>query len=393
MRKFFIYILFFSFIYLNQAGAISAFKYPDKNVSGSFCNNLLEQLNSPNFPYERDSPFITYVHLEVEDINKIDGKNMVFESFFSLWIHWIDPRIIEALKRLDKYEETEKPAWLCDYQPDTLWGKERRVFDPTIEFFNRKTKPNFQTGLVDWVDIFSNGTIETRLRDSATFMAKNFDLRKFPFDSQKLTFELYSEYPSTIVSLEAEDTMEEYKNTLYEFEGDEGITIPGWKLTAVEYETYEYVDTDNFPYKGFLLHLNVERISSFYIYKIILPIMFIWAISWSVFWVRGSQLDAKVNVTIVCLLALIAYNFIIDEDLPKLSYLTFLDSFILLSYFFTGIATILCVYSYVRHVKSGKDLTIIDEYAHFLGPLLYFLSIIGIGIYYYSIDGALALFK
>ena len=48
---------------------------------------------------------------------------------------------------------------------------------------------------------------------------------------------------------------------------------------------------------------------------------------------RGSQLEAKVNVTIVCLLSLIAYNFIIDEDLPKLAYLTFLDVFILLSCF------------------------------------------------------------
>ena len=148
-------------------------------------------------------------------------------------------------------------------------GEERKLFNPTVYIFNKKSKTNNQIETIDWVDIFSNGTIETRLRDNATFMAKKFDLRKFTFDSQKLSFELYSEYPSNIVSLEAEDTMEEYKNTLYEFEGDEGITIPGWKLTAVEYETYEYVDTDNFPYKGFLLHLNVERISSFYIYKII----------------------------------------------------------------------------------------------------------------------------
>ena len=125
----------------------------------------------------------------------------------------------------------------------------------------------------------------------------------------------------------------------------------------------------------------------YYVYKIILPIIFIWAISWSVFWVRGSQIDAKVNVTIVCLLALIAYNFIIDEDLPKLAYLTFLDSFILLSYFFTGIATMLCVYSYVRHTKSGKDLTLVDEKAHFYGPLLYFVSLIAIGIYFFSIEG------
>ena len=59
--------------------------------------------------------------------------------------------------------------------------------------------------------------------------------------------------------------------------------------------------------------------------------MFILVISWSVFWVRGSQLEAKVNVTIVCLLSLIAYNFVIDSDMPKLEYLTVMDTIILIS--------------------------------------------------------------
>ena len=114
-------------------------------------------------------------------------------------------------------------------------------------------------------------------------------------------------------------------------------------------------------------------------------------ISWSVFWVRGSQLEAKVNVTIVCLLSLIAYNFIIDEDLPKLSYLTFLDAFILLSYFYTGIATILCVYSFVRKLKSGKDISKVDLIARWLGPMSYFLFLIATLVYFYNIKGTLAL--
>ena len=98
MRKIFIHILFFTFIFLSQANAMNLYKYPSKNIDGSFCTDLLNQFNSPNFPYERDSPFVTYVDLEVEDINKINGKNMEFESFFSLWIRWEDPRIIDALK-------------------------------------------------------------------------------------------------------------------------------------------------------------------------------------------------------------------------------------------------------------------------------------------------------
>ena len=141
------------------------------------------------------------------------------------------------------------------------------------------------------------------------------------------------------------------------------------------------------------MYIDIKRLTSYYIYKIILPIIFILTISWSVFWIRGSQLEAKVNVTIVCLLSLIAYNFIIDEDIPKLPYLTFMDTFILLSYFYTGIATILCVYSFLRKIKTGKDLSVVDIYAQFIGPISYFGFIIISLIYYYNLEGLGALLK
>ena len=389
MKKFLTYIFFLIFIFFNQANALTNFKYPEKPIDANLCQNLLDQLNSSHFPYGLEEPFKTNINLLIEDVSEIDGKNLEFSAFFNLYIDWLDPRVGDVLKNLNMYEDTEKPTWLCDYEPGSVWGKERKVFDPVIEFFNRKSKPNFQTGLVDWVEIFSNGSIGTRVRDNAKFKSVEFNFRKFPFDQQILTFELWSEFPSFMISLEpSEPAMSDYKNTLYNFAGEDGINIPGWNLKNVSYETFKYKDpTDNYPYKGFILNLEVERLWGYYVYKIILPIIFIWAISWSVFWVRGSQIDAKVNVTIVCLLALIAYNFIIDEDLPKLAYLTFLDAFILLSYFFTGIATVLCVYSYVRHTKSGKDLTLVDEKAHFYGPLLYFVSLILIGVYFFSVGG------
>ena len=62
--------------------------------------------------------------------------------------------------------------------------------------------------------------------------------------------------------------------------------------------------------------------------------------SWSVFWINPRELEARLTVSIVCLLSLIAYTFIIDNDIPKLNYLTLLDCIILLSYFFSVISTI-----------------------------------------------------
>ena len=381
-------ILFF-FLTATQVNAINYYKYPDQNLKKNLCNEIFDKLNNPNFPYSSEEPIIVKADLLIEDVHEISGKDLDFESSFTLWAHWKDSRVANVLKELNVYKSEGKPLFLCDYSPQSVIGDSRKIFDPVIEFFNRKGKPNFQYGMQDWIEIFSDGTVQSRIRDKSKFKAR-FDFKRFPFDSQILTYELWSEYPSFMVEINADEPgMSEYKETKYAFEnGDqEGITIPGWKLESVDYENYSYVENDGYPYTGFILQLEVSRQSSYYLFKIILPIMFILVISWSVFWVRGSQLEAKVNVTIVCLLSLIAYNFIIDEDLPKLPYLTFLDSFILLSYFYTGIATILCVTSFVQKLKSGKDLSIIDKKAQWFGPLSYFLILFAMLIYFYNIEG------
>lgn len=375
MKK--IIILVFLTIFINtQAISINEFKYLKKEISGEFCKNLLNELNFPGFSFGNRKPIIVNTELLIEDINNIDGKTLDFEASFTLWNFWVDEKVVEVLKKMEVYEDTGKPAWLCDFPPNVIWGEQRKVFDPVIEFYNRKSKPNFQMGLADWIEIFSNGTIQTRLRDISKFKFYNTDFKQFPFDKQTLEFQLYPEFPIEMVQFKADEpTMSEYKKNLYNFDGELGIEIPGWNLTEVNYFIDQYTEGD-YDYQGFIVSLKVERISSYYVYKVMLPIFFILLISWSVFWVRGSQLEAKVNITIVCLLALIAYNFIIDEDLPKLSYLTFMDSFILISYFYTGIASMLCIYSFVRFSKTGKDYTLVDYYSRVLGPISYIFAIL-----------------
>ena len=77
--------------------------------------------------------------------------------------------------------------------------------------------------------------------------------------------------------------------------------------------------------------IEIERDYGYYILKIILPMILVLLVCWSVFWIHPRELESKLTITIVCLLSLIAYNFVIDEDLPKLGYLTLMDYIILLS--------------------------------------------------------------
>ena len=382
-------------LFLNSTAlAINNYKYPEKDLSENFCIYFIEKLNSPNFPYSKKKPVVVKIDLQIEDVHKISGKNLDFETSYSLWAHWKDDNVIKALKELEAYTTKGKPNYLCDYSPKAIIGENRKIFDPVIEFFNLKEKPNFESGQQDWIEIFSDGTVQSRIRDTRIFKG-NFNFKNFPFDKQDLSFEIWSEFPSSMVRIIAEEpVMSEYKENLYSFSVEnEGISIPGWDLVGMNYENYTANENDGFEDSVLVVNLEVERQSAYYLFKIILPIIFILAISWSVFWVRGSQLEAKVNITIVCLLSLIAYNFIIDEDLPKLSYLTFLDCFILLSYFYTGIATILCVYSFVSKMTSGADISFVDLKARWIGPLSYFGILILTLVYFYNLEGTLALFR
>ena len=378
MKK--ILILLIAYFFSTNVFAINEFKYLEKENPGQFCRDILQELDFPGFPKNQKEPFKLITELIVEDIDRVDGKRLEFDSLYTLYVYWKDPRVADVLKKFDAYEDTNVPAWLCDYEARTVWGESRKLFDPVVEFYNRKSNPDFAQGRADWVEIFSNGTVQMRVRDTATFKAK-FDFKKFPFDEQIFSFLIYPEFPASKMIFVAEPVMEEYKKNLYVVEGEDGINIPEWKVTTVDYYIDRYKEGD-YEYQGFIVEIGAERVTNYYIFKIIIPILLILSISWSVFWIDRAQIEAKANITIVALLSLIAYNLIMDDVIPKLDYLTFMDAFIFLSYLYTGAATILCIYSFYRYKKYKRKINLVDYYAKLLGPISYFVGIFLCSILY-----------
>ena len=378
MKK--ILILLIAYFFSTSVFAINEFKYLEKENPGQFCRDILQELDFPGFPKNQKEPFKLITELIVEDIDRVDGKRLEFDSLYTLYVYWKDPRVADVLKKFDAYEDTNVPAWLCDYEARTVWGESRKLFDPVVEFYNRKSNPDFAQGRADWVEIFSNGTVQMRVRDTATFKAK-FDFKKFPFDEQIFSFLIYPEFPASKMIFVAEPLMEEYKKNLYVVEGEDGINIPEWKVTTVDYYIDRYKEGD-YEYQGFIVEIGAERVTNYYIFKIIIPILLILSISWSVFWIDRAQIEAKANITIVALLSLIAYNLIMDDVIPKLDYLTFMDAFIFLSYLYTGAATILCIYSFYRYKKYKRKINLVDYYAKLLGPISYFVGIFLCSILY-----------
>ena len=78
-------------------------------------------------------------------------------------------------------------------------------------------------------------------------------------------------------------------------------------------------------------------------------------ICWSAVWIDPKEIESRLTITIVCLLSLIAYNFVIDSELPKLEYLTTMDYIILISYVYAAIPNFLSIYSF-QLIKTNKQL-------------------------------------
>ena len=223
-----------------------------------------------------------------------------------------------------------------------------------------------------------------------------FNFKKFPFDEQKLKISITPEvnssqnisqvYPNTgyaaVTFLTPERgaflTLEEYitnvsKNYLKE-----------WTVTNAYIESEEII-TENYysPYsnKTYPFHensinlvLDIERNSAHYVYKIIIPVFLILSVAWFVLWIPTHHLESRLTTSIVALLALIAYNFVFSDDIPKLDYLTALDKYILLSYIFCCIPTFMSIGFSRFIVRNQRMVTTINKRLRSWLGLIYLLG-------------------
>ena len=126
------------------------------------------------------------------------------------------------------------------------------------------------------------------------------------------------------------------------------LSLPDWEIIGYKAEPRPYKPNPAInAVAGFAFSFEAKRKAGYFIIKVIVPLVLIVAMSWVVFWIDPVELGTQISVAITTMLTLIAYRFAIDTDLPKVSYLTRMDIFILLS-------TILVYASLIEVVVTSK---------------------------------------
>ena len=122
---------------------------------------------------------------------------------------------------------------------------------------------------------------------------------------------------------------------------------------------------------------EIQRNATYYLFKIIGPIFLILIVCWSVMWLTAREVESRLTVTTVCLLSLVAYNFVIDQDLPRLAYFTKMDYIISLSYLFAALPTLISVLEYRFFKLYSREISFTNV-INYSGPLIYISIVIGI---------------
>ena len=345
-----------------------------------FLNLLSNKTVNLKLKKNKYSYYLTEPRFQINSINDIDTVKGNFEVNYNFSYDSLHPDLGKEISKYNLFKNSQCPISLEDVGALSLGQTE-------FLFLNRAIINNDEVSSYNYLalenrseeKLKNNNAIIISVEDGVGKFRSNFDFRKFPLDEQTLKIsimEMYGLLPKPESSLQLLTTPIQFQVLKDYYENN---ILKEWKITNydINLKTANLLGYD-IPSAQMDIILKVKRNVLYYIIKIILPIFLILSLAWYVFWIHPKELESRVTTSIVCFLALVAYNFVIDSEIPKLGYLTFMDWIILLSYIFCALPTAISI-TLNRHIKSKKyDVIEMNNYIKYLGPILY-LSLLIIG--------------
>jgi hypothetical protein len=300
----------------------------------------LPRINLSERPHVNGAPTKVTLGMLLIDIMHIDDVMQQFTTEFAVLQTWTDSRLKELAG--------------CHFDQSQIWY-------PELTFMNSgKVFPAFPARAAVGPEGVVNYT--QRYRGSLSF---RHALHDFPFDKHTIQIALV---PSR------------QDRHLYELVVDEDrilrldeFTILDWTMGDIS----AHVAPARHPLTGsdvdvFYFEVPATRLYQYYLWKVLMPLTLIVAMSWSVFWINPDKFGPQIGMSATSMLTLIAFQFAMASILPHLSYFTLLDSFITAA---TGLVFLALVQSlttsYLVSVGRAKIALQMDQTCRWVFPLAF----------------------
>ncbi|TGZ62796.1 hypothetical protein CRM22_007218 [Opisthorchis felineus] len=166
---------------------------------------------------------------------------------------------------------------------------------------------------------------------------ETLELNDFPLDVQDLTITLTSERPDTEVALVPD------KNELCAINVQTLVDQQEWRLhehieVTRRSATQEYTNSSQ-HHPCISVTCRAARRPGYFYWNVFLIMFFITGLSFATFAVPPERPENRLQLSFTLFLTSVAFKFVINQSLPKISYLTYMDKYVLMS------LAILCVVS------------------------------------------------
>ncbi|XP_063437274.1 gamma-aminobutyric acid receptor subunit beta-1-like isoform X3 [Mytilus trossulus] len=222
--------------------------------------------------------------------------------------------------------------------------------------------------------------IVEKRRIKGTF-AEMLELRMFPFDFQDISVVLTSEHP--IQELEIlEDEQELSSMNVSCFVDVQEWELKDYVVTEAKQMTKEFSETKNISFPLLTVKTLAVRQFGFFVWNILIIMTIISLLSFTTFAVDNTKPQNRLQLGFTLTLTGVTFRFVTNQSLPKISYLTKLDIYILFCMIFNFCISIW--HAVITRFKDNSNQDSMDFWAFIIFiiiysvfQLIYFMIVVG----------------
>jgi len=270
---------------------------------------------------KKKSPTKAFIRMNMFQIGEVDTVACTFGAHFYLTATWCDPKLtIEQLNSCDDNKQAQSKMIQNSFDPKIMFINTAGV--PQIE---QLASPKFhweksKRGQND-APVFS-----CRYGVTSNFR-EQFELQNFPLDAQPLNIVISSDNYNDVINLYGWDDESLVRK--------EFMVLNEYEMSDIKFCRARTVRKHGHRLCGYpLLYTGVimERNYGYYVWHMFLPIFLITLMSVTTFVVPLHLVAERCGVILTLLLTSVAFKFVVGQGLPKISYNTFLDTYVLASF-------------------------------------------------------------